>query len=53
MQLTEEIRRQIVGFQQTEITEYHIYKRLSKRINSPENAKILAQIAEDELRHYN
>lgn len=55
MQLTEEIRKQIIGFQQTEITEYHIYKRLAKRIkfNSPENAKILDQIAEDELRHYN
>jgi VIT1/CCC1 family predicted Fe2+/Mn2+ transporter len=52
MQLTEETRRKVILFQQTEITEYHIYKRLAKRINSPENAKILDQIAEDELRHY-
>lgn len=39
-------------FQRTEITEHHIYKRLARRVSSPENAKILAQIAEDELRHY-
>ncbi len=52
MQLSENVRRQVLKFQQTEITEHHIYKRLSKRINSPENAKILKQIAEDELGHY-
>jgi VIT1/CCC1 family predicted Fe2+/Mn2+ transporter len=53
MQLSEDIRKQVILFQQTEITEYHIYKRLAKRIKSEENAKILDQIAEDELRHYN
>lgn len=52
MQLSEHTRQQVLRFQQTEITEYHIYKRLAKRINSPENAQILDQIAEDELRHY-
>ena len=52
MQLSEDIRKKVILFQQTEITEYHIYKRLSKRIKSAENAKILDQIAEDELRHY-
>ncbi len=53
MQLSESVRKQVLRFQQTEITEHHIYKRLARRIKSPENAKILAQIAEDELRHYN
>jgi VIT1/CCC1 family predicted Fe2+/Mn2+ transporter len=53
MELSESVRTQVLRFQQTEITEHHIYKRLAKRINSPENAKILAQIADDELRHYN
>ena len=53
MQISESVRKQVLGFQQTEITEHHIYKRLAKRINSPENAKIIEQIAEDELRHYN
>lgn len=53
MQLSESVRKQVLSFQQTEITEHHIYKRLAKRINSPENAKIIEQIADDELRHYN
>jgi VIT1/CCC1 family predicted Fe2+/Mn2+ transporter len=53
MQLSESIRKQVLGFQQTEITEHHIYKRLAKKVNSPENAKIIEQIAEDELHHYN
>jgi VIT1/CCC1 family predicted Fe2+/Mn2+ transporter len=53
MQLSEDIRKKVLLFQQTEITEYHIYKRLAQRIKSPANARILDQIAEDELRHYN
>ncbi len=53
MQLSETVRNQVLGFQKTEITEYHIYKRLVQKINSPENAGIIEQIAEDELRHYN
>ena len=53
MQLSESIRRQVLGFQQTEITEHHIYKRLAQKVKSPENAKIIEQIVEDELRHYN
>ncbi|MBI3164021.1 MAG: VIT1/CCC1 transporter family protein [Chloroflexi bacterium] len=52
MELTPQIKQQILTYQRVEITEHHIYKRLAKRINSPENAKILNQIAEDELRHY-
>lgn len=52
MNLTDDIRKKVLVFQRIEITEYHIYKRLAKKINSPENAKIVAQIAEDELRHY-
>jgi VIT1/CCC1 family predicted Fe2+/Mn2+ transporter len=43
----------LVQFQRTEITEYHIYSKLAKKVSSPENAKVLQQIAEDELRHYN
>ncbi len=53
MQLSEDIRKKVILFQQTEITEYHIYKKLANRIKSQENANILDQIAEDELRHYN
>ena len=53
MQLTEEIRSKVLGFQRTEITEHHIYSRLAKKINSQKNAQIMERIAEDELRHYN
>jgi VIT1/CCC1 family predicted Fe2+/Mn2+ transporter len=53
MQLSESIRKRVLTFQQTEITEYQIYKRLAKKVDSPENAKVIEQIAEDELRHYN
>jgi VIT1/CCC1 family predicted Fe2+/Mn2+ transporter len=52
MDLSENVRRQVLQFQQTELTEHHIYKRLAQTISSPENAKILNQIADDELRHY-
>jgi VIT1/CCC1 family predicted Fe2+/Mn2+ transporter len=52
MQLSEDVQRKILGFQQTEITEYHIYTWLAKKISSPENAKIIETIAQDELRHY-
>lgn len=52
MQLSEDVRKQILAFQRTEITEHHIYRRLAKSIKSPENARIVAQIAEDELKHY-
>jgi vacuolar iron transporter family protein len=53
MQISEEIRRKVLIFQRTELTEYHIYSKLAKKISTPENAKILQQIADDELRHYN
>ena len=38
-------------FQRNEITEYHIYKKLAKKVKA-DNAKVLDDIAEDELRHY-
>jgi VIT1/CCC1 family predicted Fe2+/Mn2+ transporter len=53
MQLTADIRKKVILFQQTEITEYHIYKKLAQHIKSKENAEILDRIAADELRHYN
>jgi vacuolar iron transporter family protein len=53
MQLSERVQRQVLKFQQTEITEYHIYKRLAQKVTPTENAQIIEQIAADELRHYN
>jgi len=51
-QIDNDTLKKILVFQQTEITEHHIYKRLAKTIKSPENARIVEQIAQDELRHY-
>jgi len=53
MQLSEDVREQVLKFQRTEITEHHIYARLAKKVNSPENTQIMERIAQDELRHYN
>jgi VIT1/CCC1 family predicted Fe2+/Mn2+ transporter len=50
--IPEELRRQLLAFQRSEITEYHIYRRLTRAIKSAENSRVMEQIAEDELRHY-
>ena len=42
----------IKSFQRSEITEHHIYTKLSKTIKDPENAKILANIGMEEKKHY-
>jgi VIT1/CCC1 family predicted Fe2+/Mn2+ transporter len=51
-QLTQEQLNDVKQFQRNEVTEYHIYKKLARRVKG-ENVKILSDIAEDELRHYN
>lgn len=43
----------ILKAQKNEITEYHIYNNLSKKIKNKHNKKVLKQIANDELRHHN
>ena len=52
MEITEEIRQKLIGFQSDEITEYHIYRKLAKSLKSSENRRILEDIADDELKHY-
>ncbi|HEY4787844.1 MAG TPA: VIT1/CCC1 family protein, partial [Bacteroidales bacterium] len=39
-------------FQKNEITEYHIYTRLSKVIKNPNNAAVLERIGKEEKAHY-
>jgi VIT1/CCC1 family predicted Fe2+/Mn2+ transporter len=50
-QLTPEQLQDVQTFQKNEITEYHIYKKLARRVKG-NNHKVLNDIAEDELRHY-
>ncbi|OGB69990.1 MAG: rubrerythrin family protein [Caldithrix sp. RBG_13_44_9] len=38
-------------FQRNEITEYHVYQALARRVGG-KNSEILQKIADDELRHY-
>lgn len=50
--LTPQVRNQIIKAQRAEVTEYHIYKRLARKVKDKKNKNILNKIAEDELRHY-
>ena len=50
--ISHDARAQIIIYQRNEITEHHIYKRLAKTIKSPENRRVLEQIADDERAHY-
>ncbi|MHA2224463.1 MAG: VIT1/CCC1 transporter family protein [Candidatus Hodarchaeales archaeon] len=53
---TKETQDFMLSAQKNEITEYHIYKKLSKSVKDSKgshNQKILNLIANDELRHYN
>ncbi len=45
--------RAVKVFQKKEITEHYIYKNLSGRVSGVKNRRILSQIADDEMRHYN
>lgn len=52
--------KELLLFQRNEITEFTIYKKLSRSLNqkskslkNKENAKILEEIANQELKHYN
>jgi hypothetical protein len=52
MAIDKETRQKLLGFQKNEITEHHIYLNLARAIKSSENSRILEEIAQDELRHY-
>ena len=52
MSISTQTRDQLLAYQKSEITEYHIYSRLAKIVKSPENRRVLEQIADDERRHY-
>jgi VIT1/CCC1 family predicted Fe2+/Mn2+ transporter len=48
--ITPEIMEKIKVFQRTEITEYHVYNKLSRKMKG-ENREVLERIAQDEKRH--
>ena len=50
MTVKEDVIKKILLFQKNEITEYHIYMKLSKSVHCPNNSAVLEKIANDELR---
>ena len=52
MMIDEQMKKQLIEAQTNEITEYHIYMRLSGRVKDARNSSILRRIAKDERRHY-
>lgn len=48
----ETIRQRLLRAQKNEITEYHIYTKLSERTDDPHNRQVLKRIAAEELKHY-
>ena len=51
-ELTMEQRNSLLVEQQNELDSHHIYRRLSRMMDDEGNRDVLAQISEDELRHY-
>lgn len=51
--IDQKTRDTILKFQKNEITEVHIYRKLSQLEKNPRNREVLQRISQDELRHYN
>jgi len=52
MELTEDLRKELLKAQKNEITEYHVYKNIAKTLPNEENRKVVKEIGKDEKRHY-
>ncbi len=50
MELDPTLRRVVLSYQRSEITEHHIYERLARMVKG-DNRAVLARIAADEARH--
>lgn len=51
--LSNDSRKLLVAIQKGEITGYHVYLNLSKRIKDADNREVLKTMAEEEMHHYN
>ena len=52
MTISKGVRDKLLVYQKNEITEHHIYTLLARTVKSPENRRVLEDIAADELQHY-
>lgn len=50
--MDEALRRKLIDAQRSEISEQRVYMSLAAREKSPQNRRVLEQIADDERRHY-
>ncbi|MBN1149363.1 MAG: VIT1/CCC1 transporter family protein [Anaerolineales bacterium] len=46
-----DLRKQLLAWQKTEISEYHIYHNLARTIKDPHNRQVIEQIADSEAEH--
>lgn len=49
--ISPELRKELIKAQRTEVTEYHIYTRLSRVIKDKNNSEVLARIGREEGNH--
>ena len=52
MEISAEVRQQLLKAQKTEITEHLVYNNIAKRVKDENNRKIVEKIGADEKRHY-
>lgn len=52
MEISAELRQQLLVYQRNEITEYHVYQRIAAFLPDSANREVMTQIANDELGHY-
>lgn len=50
-QLTEQTRKLLLSYQQSEITDHVLYSRIASREKEPKNKAVLERIAAEEVRH--
>ncbi len=51
MEISSELRSRLLAFQKTELTEYHIYANIARRLKDNANRQVLEKISADELAH--
>ncbi len=52
MNISNEVRKKLLAYQRSEITEHHVYLKLARAVKSPENMLVLEKIVHEELAHY-
>lgn len=50
--MDEEAKKRLMQFQESEITEHHIYRRLSEMCRNARNQSVLKMISDQEMGHY-